>query len=422
MRHARHALGVFVIAVSAAAPVAAVAADDWLGGFVMGDHVDTTPRTDAVNRDNFLGIADRSSSVALLLEGAFQGTTFRVRSQVSDTSGAQPATKKKVVLQELARTFQLDENVTLSVGKRLFSLDQSYVGQPLGFFQKQVDLSDPTDSAGRAEGLPMAVLSWANETTSLTGIYSDDFGVAPDGYNRGIRQWLVRYGYEMPNASLSLVVRRASSESLGFGGTFSATLADYASVYGSFYTARGTARPVLAQSIVDHPRVATNPSTLVGSFRADDDVAYPRAAVGFIVTPRDLPKLQVEYIHDRRGQSDAQFGKTIGLLHYLDSQPGPVGLVGANKAAIASILQTRGARRRYLSVNVDHTIDAFSAGAGVYASLADRSGTAYASAGYLIGSHTSLSLSAVRMYGRHDTEFALSPVASVVSVRLKYTF
>lgn len=422
MRRVRFAPQVGVLCVLALLPAAAGASDDWLGGFLMGDHVDTTPRTGYINKDNFLGIAERSSSLALLLEGAYRGTTFRMRTQVSGTPGAPSGPKKKLVLQELARSFQLDDNVTLSIGKRLFSLDQSYVGQPLGFFQKQVDLTDPMDSAGRAEGLPMAVLSWANESASLTGIYSNDFGAAPDGFNRGIRQWLVRYGHELPNASVSVVVRRASGESLGFGGTFSSTLAPYASVYGSFYTAKGTPRPTLAQSAVERPRIVADPSALAGPFRSGDGIAYPRAAAGVIFTPRDLPKLQLEYIYDRRGQSDEQFGKTTGLLRHLDGQPGPGALVNANKAVVASLLQRRGARRHYLSLNADHAIDAFSASVGVYVGLADGSGTAYASSGYLIGKRTSISLSAVKTYGRPETEFALSPVASVYSARLKYSF
>jgi hypothetical protein len=324
-------------------------------------------------------------------------------------------------LQELNRVFQVNENLNLSIGKRLYSLDQSYIGQPLGFFQKQVDLSDPTDSAGRSEGLPMAVLSWADEKTSLTAVYSNDFKSDQDGFNRGLRQWLLRYGYEMPNASISLVVRDATGESIGYGGTFSATLAEYASVYGSFYNARGTLRPTLNAALAPIPAVQPL-ADLVASSRRNDGKVYPRASLGVIYTPRGLPKVQLELIYDRRGLADARFDRTVSLLHYYREQMNAQPLALANLAAVSSLLHSQGARRKYASLNADHTIDEWSFAGGIYSSFADKSGSAYASFGYEFRKNLSMSFSAVRTFGSQDTEFRLSPVGAVYSLRLKYSF
>jgi hypothetical protein len=382
-------------------------------------------RTDRLNQNNFFNIPSATADAALLLEGQYADISFRVRGQHSREFDDGHSHRNKVTLQELNKIFHLTDDLTLSVGKRLLSLDQSYIGQPLGFFQKQTDLADPTDSAGRAEGLPMLVLSWADKRAALTAVYSDDLGAERDGFNRGIRQWLLRAGYEFRNLGVSIVTRRASGESTGFGGTFSATLSDDASVYGSFYTARGTLRPGFSRSLLDRPRLVANPREVFGSYRARDGVEYPRAALGAIYTPKDLPKVQLELIYDRRGLSNDDYDRYLDLLEFHESARNaavPAGVVDLNLALDSLILQSRGARRTYASLNIDHSVDNFNFGGGAYVGLADRSATYYASIAYTFGKGVSGLVSGAATRGRRNGEFGLGPVANIVSAHLKVAF
>ena len=150
-----------------------VAGEDWAGGFVLGAQERTVLQDTPLNRDNFLGIAGRGTRAVALLEGRTQDFTWRVRTEAlhTDVDGTQGRAR----LQELNRVFDLGgvgEGLSLSLGKRLYSLDPSYINQPLGFLQKRTDLSDPLDTLGNSEGIPMAVLSWSGARASAAALHA----------------------------------------------------------------------------------------------------------------------------------------------------------------------------------------------------------------------------------------------------------
>jgi hypothetical protein len=403
----------------------AQAGDNWLGGFVLQDGVRSKINRSSVNPGNFLGMSSLQMDSAVLLEGRHSDVDFRLRAQVQANPQSGQTGSTTLVLQELSKTFALSEDLSLALGKRLYSIDQSFIGQPLGFFQKQTDLSDPTDAAGKSEGLPMLVLSWMDEKTTLSGIYSDDFNTVPDGMNRGIRQWVWRAAYEFKNLSTSLVFRRADGESAGWGGSFSATLAEDVSVYGSLYTASGTQRPYLRALFRQRPFFAVNEAQAIGFLRANNDVSYPRFTVGAMYTPRDWPRLQMEFIYDRRGLSGREYADYLNLIRFhatgAQRHVAPQ-LVNANLAFDAELLLARGMRRRYLSLNLDHNVDPFSLSCGAYLGLEDRSSIVYFSGGYALRKALGLSLSVSTLQGSADSERGLLPVSGSVSARIKYSF
>jgi hypothetical protein len=423
---ARNFLATTMVSLSSAVCCQAVhAEDDWIGGFTLLDTSHTVVRTERLNPNNFFGISSSGGNAAFLLEGSASALTFRGRIQQHQEFATARATDTTATLLELNHVFQLDDSSSLSIGKRLFSLDQSYLGQPLGFFQKQADLTDPTDAAGRAEGLPMVVYSWSNEKASLTGLYSNDIGTSKDGFNRGIKQWLLRAGYELKNLSSSLIVRGASGESVGIGATFSATLGDAASVYGSFYSAKGTLRPVLTALENGGPTFATSKAAALRSLRAENDVNYPRAALGAIYAPQNQSKIQLEFIYDQRGLSRTEYRRYLDLIHLHQASNNrnlPAAFIDANLSYDSSILLSRGTRRKYVSLSMDRSFDQFSVSCGSYIDLEDGSGIYYTSLSYAVQSTVTASLSVTSLLGKRDSERRLSPVSGITTARLKWLF
>jgi hypothetical protein len=234
---------------------AAQAQDDWNGGFLMLAQERNTLRQSVPNVDQF-GIPEHTSRLASLLEGRYSDITWRARLETVHTNlGSQNQGK----LQELNRVFVLDDSVSLSLGKRLYALDPSYFNQPLGFLQKSTDLSDPLDTLGNAEGIPMAILSWSGAHASMAALYAKE--------HDGIAQSLLKYAYEFDAFSASVLLRDASGEGTGVGATLSGAAGDALSYYVSAYSVHGTQQ---------------------------------RATVGAIYTPATWPKVQLEYAYDGR--------------------------------------------------------------------------------------------------------------------------
>jgi hypothetical protein len=394
-------------------------------GFALLDTGLTSVRTDRLNRDNFFEISSVTENINVLLEGQVLGVSYRVRTQTEKAFDPVKAVNNSYSIQELNKTFKISDSTSLSFGKRVYSLDQSYIGQPLGFFQKQTDLSDPVDSLGRSEGLPMLALNWIGERAFATAIYSKDIHSSADGYNRGLRQWLLRGGYEFDGAGVALVLRRADGESVGVGGTISLTASESLGLYGSFYTAKGTQRPILLAVADGVPRFVNTSNEAIGFSRSNDGIAYPRFAFGAIYTPRELPKIQIELIYDRRGLSDRQYNDFLNLvrLHESGAQLGfPDDYVKSNLAYDSEILISKGARRKYISLSADHSFGDLAANCGVYAGVADWSALYYCSVNYNINNNINLSVSETSFRGSNDSERHLLPVASSFTVRLKWLF
>lgn len=424
---------------------------DWVGGFALLGHERAVLNATPLNEANFLDLAEHKTELVGLLEGRFQQFSWRARVETARSDVAGERQRSAFTLQELNRVFQLSEAVTLSLGKRLYALDPSYVNQPLGFFQKRSDLSDPLDALGQSEGLPMAVLSWTGASASVAALYSRDARRRADGYNRGVEQSLLKFGYEFPQLSASIVLRRASGEANGIGAALSGAVGDTLSWYGSAYSARGSQRPMVAGLTAsdDQHGVAANASLhanasgasnadgasgtggasggvggqgAYGPLRANDGRRYHRATVGLVWTLPDLPKLQLEYAYDGRGLSDAQFERLLALVATNRESALPAPAIAGLQAQLAQLLVSQGARRRYLSVSLAQTAGDWELGGGVYLGQDDRSRVWHGTADYRLDTRTTLMISALHQAGAAGSERALSPLGSSLALRLRRQF
>ncbi|KQV46450.1 MULTISPECIES: hypothetical protein [unclassified Duganella] len=360
-------------AVAAAAPGDASAGEDWVGGFVLGAQERTILQDTPLNRDNFLDIAGKGTRAVVLFEGRQQDITWRVRTEALNTD--RDGTRSKAVLQELNRVFELGEGASLSLGKRLYALDPSYINQPLGFLQKRTDLSDPLDTLGNSEGIPMAVLAWSGARASVAALHARQAG--------GRVQSILKFGYEFDAISAGMVLRRAHSEDAGIGATISAAPADALSWYASAYRAGGASR-------------------------------YTRATAGIVLTPSTLPKLQLEYAYNGQGMADDGYE---ALRQQAQSNLPPHML-----AKLASRLPTLGARQHYGSLTVSKAAGAWDVGAGVYLGLDDSSRVWHVQTDYAFSARTHLMFSAMRQEGKNGSERALSPVKETLALRLRHAF
>ncbi len=360
-------------AVAAAAPGNASAGEDWSGGFVLGAQERTVLQGTPLNRDNFLGIAGAGTRGVALFEGRQQDVTWRVRTEALNTD--LEGTRGKAVLQELNRVFDLGEGASLSLGKRLYSLDPSYINQPLGFLQKRTDLSDPLDTLGNSEGIPMAVLSWSGARASAAALHARQAG--------GRVQSILKFGYEFDAISAGMVLRRAHGEHAGIGATISAAPADVLSWYASAYRAGGAQR-------------------------------YTRATAGIVLTPSSLPKLQLEYAYNGQGMADQEYDT---LRQQAQSNLPPHVL-----ATLASRLPNLGARQHYASLTVSKAAGAWDVGGGMYLGMDDSSRVWHGQADYALSARTHLMFSAMHQRGKSGSERALSPVKETLALRLRHVF
>ncbi|PHV07082.1 hypothetical protein CSQ96_10930 [Janthinobacterium sp. BJB412] len=415
---------------------------NWIGGFALLGHERAVLNATPLNAANFLDLAEHKTELVGLLEGRLQQFSWRARVETARSDVAGERQRSAFTLQELNRVFQLNDAVTLSLGKRLYALDPSYVNQPLGFFQKRSDLSDPLDSLGQSEGLPMAVLSWTGASASVAALYSRDARRHADGYNRGVEQSLLKFGYEFAQLSASVVLRRASREANGIGAALSGAVGDTLSWYGSAYSARGSQRPIVA-GLLDADVLANasagNDTGAVsgagggslggergqgayGPLRANDGRRYHRATVGLVWTLPDLPKLQLEYAYDGRGLSDAQFGRLLALVVTNREAALPAPAIAGLQAQLAQLLVSQGARRRYLSVSLAQTAGDWELGGGAYLGQDDRSRVWHGTADYRLDTRTTLMISALHQAGAAGSERALSPLGSSLALRLRRQF
>ncbi len=360
-------------AVAATAPCDASAGEDWTGGFVLGAQERTILQDTPLNRDNFLGIAGSGTRAVALFEGRQHEITWRVRTEALNTD--LDGTRGKAVLQELNRAFDLGDGASLSLGKRLYALDPSYINQPLGFLQKRTDLSDPLDTLGNSEGIPMAVLSWSGKRASAAALHARQAGKRV--------QTILKFAYEFDAISAGMVLRKAHGEHAGVGATLSAAPADALSWYASAYRAGGASR-------------------------------YTRATAGIVLTPAWLPKLQFEYSYNGQGMADEEY-ETLRQQAQAKLPPHVL-------ATLAGRLPSLGARQHYASLTVSKAAGAWDVGAGVYLGLDDSSRVWHGQADYALSARTHLMFSAMRQQGKDGSERALSPVRETLALRLRHAF
>lgn len=377
-----------------------------------------------LRQDQYYHVPERINDISALLESEWAGVVWRVRGQQLTQSGndsANSAAHGKLTLTQAYKKFtSSDQSTTLSIGKRNYALDQTFIGQPLAFLQKSTDLGDPNDSQGKMEGIPMVALSWAGSQSSVVAIYSDDTHSVRDGYNSGIRQKIVKFGYEFSQASLALLLRQATGESTGLGATASATVSDAVTLYGSYYRGKGTLMPILGP--LSGAQIEPTAIPLWRSYRIDNGVAYPRFTLGATITPPNWPQIQVEYISDTRGLNDAQFSH---LMQMIDTNEGANThdlALALRRAMIATGLPSSGLRQHYGALNIVHSDESLSAAVGVYQCLDDASRLWYGSLNKRWNKHWSTAASMSHAQGKTNSERGLALVGTVWSLHGQRSF
>ena len=365
------------MAVATIAGAPAAASEDWHGGFLLAAQERTVLQDTPLNPGNFLGIREHATRLAALAEGSQHGFTWRVRAEALSGSGG------RLSLQELNRVFQFGEGLSLSLGKRLYALDPSYINQPLGFLQKRTDLSDPLDALGNAEGVPMAVLGWSGARASAAALHARESG--------GRVQSLLKLGYEFDAVGASVLLRRPHGGPAGVGVTVAGTATDAVSWYLSAYRARG----------VD---------------------GYSSATAGVVYTPEGWPKVQIEYAYDGLGLSETRYAALRQGIDAAMSAGLPQAVLRSAQAKFAARLQGQGARQHYASLTLSRTLGAWEVGGGIYAGLDDSSRVWHGQLDYAMTQRTRLMLSAVWQQGAEGSERELSPVGAVLAARIRWAY
>ncbi len=276
-----------------------------------------TSRDRAPNTQNLLELKPQRIETAIILEGELHGATFRIRGDVQDDRDGDGDLESNLQLLELSKTFNLSDRLSVFGGKRTLAWDTGLSYQPTGFFQRQVNFTDLTDSFGRAEGLPMLGATYFGDGFDITAVYSDDIGQQSDGFNRGLKQWALNVTRSGDNGDLSLVLQQPLDQSIGLGVIGSRSIgADYV-IYGSIFGRKGTNRPINQQILSgETPITFDNP---IVSLRRNEDRIRPRGLLGLSASLTDTLTLNAEYSFDLRGLNDAEWSSFNSQLYFYES-------------------------------------------------------------------------------------------------------
>lgn len=125
--------------------------------------------------------------------------------------------------------------LTVRIGKAQLNWDTGLAFQPVGFFQRTLDVADLSDFEGRGEGLPLVAVTYGGDRLSGTVVASDQLS-GPRGTERQPRRQVAgRIALDLDRVSFSLIARKPDGFSTGLGGTISGTFGEKLTGYGSVY-------------------------------------------------------------------------------------------------------------------------------------------------------------------------------------------
>ncbi len=397
-----------------------------VGGFAFAEATRLDARSTDVNPDDLFGLSGNRFEAAILVEASTSGFTLRARGEAIGTEKRWPD-RTRIRLQELSYQRRIGQRWSVSIGKQERSWDSGFAFRPLGFFRTQPNLSDPIDTEGRQEGLPLVSVTYVGDAFIAEAVISDDvLGDIDDGVEA--RQWAGRVSRQFGKIDASLVLRQASGQGVGVGGSASYSAGAIELHADAYAGPRGRRRVHRAFSGLERDM----PDGVVagGLFTSDPIVldlggrgTVVNAVAGVTWTPSSKWSLRAEYIHRGNGLSDRQWGSYLDLVadHRAALDTPSRGLAIANLAYDIGVL-SGSARKDYLYVAGLATLEKLTLSASTNAGLADGSATLFGSATYQIGRRTVARLDAVVFVGDRRSEFGLLPFGTIVSLSLRRSF
>lgn len=401
-----------------------------------------TVRENPLNPGNFLDISELRNETALIAQGQVNlldpeyrlPINLRLRgSYLLEESGR--SSREQVDVQELSVDYLFADNWVINAGKTQLAWDNATSAQPLGFFQRDVNLLDLTDAQSRSEGLPLVALSYLARNWSTTLVYSHDAWSGYDGFNRGLEQWALQF--RMTNARLdwTLAAQKPQGQQPGLGAAFSYTWTDNMVVHGSGFIRKGTRRPfntLLNNSLSNNPQPGLVVENPIRSERRGDDNYYLRYVIGANLNI-DRFSVLLEYSHDERGLTDPQWNRFTALadLHngvFSTSSPNATNADNINNLALLNMVYDNqtivrsGTRQNYVFSQIRYVADWADIAGFARVETGDASTTWGVSVGKELSANASLSLSAFAFKGNRRSEFGLLPIKNSVEAVLRYYF
>lgn len=397
-----------------------------LGGFVFLEATRLNARSTDVNPGNLFGLSANTFEAAVVVEGTTSGFTWRARGE-SIGSGDRFPKRTRVRLKELSYQRRIGQRWSISVGKQERSWDAGVAFRPLGFFRTQPNLSDPFDSEGRQEGLPLISVIYVGDAFIAEAVVSDDvFGDIDDDIEA--RQWAARVSRQFGKIDASLVVRQAAGQSPGVGGSVSYSAGAVELHADAYVGPHGRQRAHRALSGSD--RVVPNGEISDDLFTSDPFIldrggrgTVVNGVVGVTWAPSSDLSLRAEYVHRGGGLSGRKWSSYLDLVagHRASLDTSSRSLAITNLSYDIGVL--RGSvRKDYLYVQGSVTLGKLSLSASTIAGLADGSATLIASATHRFGQRAAAVFSAVGFIGSRMSEYGLLPFGTIVSLSLRRSF
>ena len=382
----------------------------------------------------FFEIPKIKNEFAAGMEGDYLGVNARFRLQ--DTQFSKPGApgKQKFIIQELSRDFTLEDKWIINIGKTQLHWDDSLSLQPLGFFQKSVDLRDLTDNQRVSEGLPLLAVSRLEEGWDATLVYSDDFESKSDGFNRGLRQAAAQIGYQTERIELSVLVQKPENQRAGLGFSLNFSWSDAIVVYTSYFGRKGTRRPYF--TLLDNAAGDFSTGAPFSYQRKNDHNIYERYVVGLRTTLAGVD-YSLEYTHDDRQLGHSEWRRYLELvdLHQELSLRSIAGgqqispsytnadLGQLNLHFDTQVIASFNARQDYLFLYAGNTNQGpWAWGVFTRCEIDSRSYFSGLSLSREVGDSLSVSLSLNWLYGNRRGEYGIQEISSVGDLLFRYSF
>jgi hypothetical protein len=391
-----------------------------ISGLLISNVSHQQASTSGVNPADLFGITGWTAETAVVLEANYQGFAARTRAVASVRNGS---TRTDLRFQELSWRGQIAGNWVLTLGKTQLQWDTAQSIQPVGFFQRDVDIADVTDSAGRSEGLPLAAITWLGDGLSVSAAFSDDTGSQADGFNRGLRQAAVRVSVDVHDTSYAFIGRWVDGDGVGLGATLSTPLTETLLFNASLYAEQGSRRPIHRLVFSEIPGLATEDPNQ--PLRAVTDALYVRAAAGVNLGLPGGLTFAAELTHDSAGLSPAQWRRFLALISLHSNtlaNPALRGRAIANLGWDARAFIRSGARQSYAYGRVAWRGDATDLSLTARIGLADGAWLASVRAGWRLNAHWDTAATASLFQGARTSEYGQGLIRAVWGVQARLNF
>ncbi|WP_448548278.1 hypothetical protein [Thalassotalea fusca] len=377
-----------------------------------------------LNPDDFLGVDAVANETALVTSGVINAkgvsVNFRNRYSYYVVEGSQ-SDRDEFEWQELSIDHLLADNLIVNIGKTQLPWDMAMSFQPLGFFQRELNITDLTDSQSRSAGLPLIAFSYLATNWQGTLVYSHDFENQIDGFNQGLEQWAGKWAYTLDQGEVALVMQKPQGQPIGFGLQANYTLNDSAVFYTSIYVRKGTRRPQDMRLLMDDYIFMGQYPFSYSSLNSQQK--YSRYVVGLSWQLYQI-SFTTEYSYDERGLDDTKWRKFIDnntanlVLYHSERQAlGELALYYDNQAIIKT-----GTRQKYWFVNALMDLEQSSLGLFVKIDGHDFSSISGATFTHRLNDATDLSLSYYHFAGSRSSELGSLPIKSEFELMFKYLF